>query len=1187
MKTKHTIDFACLERSLGDNLIKLRAAALEVAANAVVITDRTARVLWCNSAFEQLSGYTQEEIVGQNTRVLKSGQNSRALYEQMWRTILEGRSWRGELINRRKDGSLYDEEMTITPVQDSAGGITHFVAIKQDITERKRVEGHMRMLANAVEGSPEMVGMSASDGGIVYVNESLQKALQFSREEVIGKNFHDILSQNNSPALLHEIDSSSWQQSGWRGECLVPRKDGTDVPVLLSSSAVMGDDGRVIGILGIAQDITERKSAENRIRMLTERLSIATATAKIGVWELDVAGNAFTWDTTMFEIYGCPHEVSMPYEKWAAAVHPEDLPGAESILRQAIDEKGQGSAEFRIISADGTVKNISVVGRVLLDEHANVTRVLGTAQDITQRKRSEEQISMLAGAVESSSELMAMTDLEFRITFVNHALLHALRYSEEKQLLGKNVAVLMSPNNAPELFAEIATRTMGDGVWRGECLHLRADGTDYPILLSTSVVKDKAGRVLGILGIAQDITERKKTEDKLRRLAAIVESSDDAIIGQALDGTIQSWNRGAERMYGYSAAEAIGNPFSMLRAPGHLGEIPAFLEKVREGEILHHSEAIHATKDGRQIHVDLTLSPVENATGTTIGISTIARDVTERIKNQERLQLWSRVLDQSSEGIFICDPQERILLANRAFEQVTGFSADEAVGNTPRILHSGRQDRAYYADMWKSVLEKGAWQGEMWNRRKSGEFYAEWLSISAVYNHKGAVTHYIGIFSDITVRKQAEQRMVHLAHYDALTDLPNRALLMDRLNQLTKSAQRRKSKVAVVFIDLDRFKEVNDSLGHDAGDVLLQTVAKRFSNAVREEDTVARLGGDEFVVVFQGIRNIQDVAALAQKLFSCLREPVTLKSYEHTVTASMGISLFPDDAMNGQEMIRNADAAMYQAKGSGRNAYHFYTSDLNQRALDMLSMEQALRRAIEREQFVLHYQPRIDISSGSIAGAEALIRWNHPDLGLVMPGKFISIAEERGLIVSIGGWVIEEALRQSALWQNSGELSIPIAVNVSAVQFRQKDFVSQLANIVRKYGITPNRLELELTESIIMRDAEMTVKKVAELHDMGFQLSIDDFGTGYSSLSYLRRFPIDKLKIDQSFVRDSGAGGIVTAVIGLARSLKLKVIAEGVETKEQLEMLREQHCDEAQGFLFSPALTAAEFSKLVREWRSR
>jgi diguanylate cyclase (GGDEF)-like protein/PAS domain S-box-containing protein len=701
------------------------------------------------------------------------------------------------------------------------------------------------------------------------------------------------------------------------------------------------------------------------------------------------------------------------------------------------------------------------------------------------------------------------------------------------------------------------------------------------------------GKLVGSLGLYQDISvrtraveEMKKMEHKLRGLAAIVESSDDAIISKALDGTIQTWNGGAERMYEYSAVEAIGKPISIIFPDEEWNEIPAILERVKQDETVKHFETVRVKKDGKRIHIDITISPVNDALGRIVGASTIARDITERVKAEERLRLWSGVLEQSGEGIFICDPQEHILLVNTAFEKLTGFLADEAVGKTRGVLQTEPQDRAFDTDMWKSVSETGAWQGEMWNHRKSGELYAEWLSISAISDHKGVVTHYIGIFSDITARKQAAERMVHLAHYDALTDLPNRVLLMDRLSQLTKAAQRKKSKVAAVFIDLDRFKEVNDSLGHDAGDLLLQTLAKRFSNVVRNEDTLARLGGDEFVMVIQGLHQSQDVAIIAKQLLSCLVKPVTLNGYEITVTASMGISVYPDDATDGQELIRNADAAMYQAKGAGRNAFQFYTSDLNQRALEMLSTENALRRAIERQELVLHYQPQVDIASGSVVGAEALIRWNHPDLGVVMPGKFISIAEERGLIVSIGSWVIEEAARQAAVWQSAG-IFITIAVNVSAVQFRQKDFEEQLSNTVRNHGITANLLELELTESIVMRDAETAVDKLKKLHDMGFRLSIDDFGTGYSSLNYLRRFPIDKIKIDQSFVKDQSAGSIVTAIISLARNLKLKVIAEGVETKEQLELLREQGCNEAQGFLFSPALAVGEFEKLVREWNPK
>src|SRR5487761_1803814 len=1038
MHNKHNVSNLPIELGPGGGLVGLQVAALEATANAVMITNLTGTVIWVNSAFEQLTGYTPASIVGQSACVLKSGQNSRTLYE----------------------------EMSISPLLDRRGGITHFIAIKLDISDRKRSEVQRHMLAQAVENSSELVAMTDPDLRITFANRALIHALGYSEEkQLIGKNIAAIMSPNNAPELFSEIAKGTMESGVWRGECLHVRADGTHYAISLSTNIVKDSAGRNLGTLGIAQDITARKRAE--------------------------------------------------------------------------DELKNSESKHRVLFED------SADAHLLTDEKGFVD--------------------------------------------CNSALLQMFGYSTKAEIMALHPADLSPPNQphgAPSRASthqQVATAYL-NGKNRFEWLYRRKDGQVFPAEVSLTALTLNGHPAL--LGTVLDISERKKMEDRFRQLAAIVESSDDAIISRSLDGTIQTWNGGAERMYEYSATEAIGKPISIIFPDEQQGENSAILEKVKQDETVKHFETIRKTQGGKQIHIDLTISPTKDAAGRITGASTIARDVTERVKADERLRLWSQVLDQSGEGIFVCDPQERILLVNLAFTQLTGFSSDDALGKTPRILQSGRQDRTFYADMWKSVSETGVWRGEMWNRRKSGEFFAEWLSISAIYDPKGAVTQYIGIFSDITASKQTAERLVHLAHYDALTDLPNRVLLMDRLEQLTKAAQRRKFKVAVIFIDLDRFKEVNDSLGHAAGDLLLQALAKRFSNVVRGEDTLARMGGDEFVVVIQSLHQGQDAAIIAKKLLSCLQEPVGLNGYEHVVTASIGISVYPDDATEAQEMIRNADAAMYQVKSAGRNAHQFYTSDLNQRALEMLSTENALRRAIERHEFVLHYQPQVDIASGSIVGAEALIRWNHPDMSLVLPSKFISIAEERGLIVPIGNLVIEEAARQAAVWQNAG-IFITIAVNVSGVQFRQNDFEEQLVNSVRKYGITPNRIELELTESMIMRDAETTVGKLNRLHAVGFQLSIDDFGTGYSSLSYLRRFPIDKIKIDQSFVKDEGAGNIVTAIIGLARNLKLKVIAEGVETKQQLELLREQRCDEAQGFLFSPALASGEFEKLVRQWKPK
>lgn len=566
----------------------------------------------------------------------------------------------------------------------------------------------------------------------------------------------------------------------------------------------------------------------------------------------------------------------------------------------------------------------------------------------------------------------------------------------------------------------------------------------------------------------------------------------------------------------------------------------------------------------------------------------MAQDITEQRSNQERLRLWATVIEQSTEAILICDAERRIMLVNGSFEEITGYASAEVLGQTPRVLQSGRHDRHFYAKMWKCVERSGHWRGEIWNRRKSGELYVEWLSLSAVRDEQGVVTNYIGIFSDITERKQTEERVQHLAHFDALTNLPNRALLLDRVAQMTANARREHKKLALLFIDLDRFKNINDSMGHEAGDELLTIVAKRLARRVRETDTVARMGGDEFVVALGQIDGLEAAAKTAREILDAIMAPMTLRGQEVSISGSVGICLFPDDAQDVSEMIRNADAAMYRAKRSGRNTYQFYTRDMNERALEMLATEMALRNAVDRNELVLHYQPQIDIRSGAIVGLEGLIRWNRPGVGLVMPGQFIPIAEERGLIPAIGNWTLHEATRQAAAWDRECRPALPIAVNLSASEFHQQGFIERVQKTIRENGLHPGRIELEITEGVIARDTQGTIDILNRLHDLGVHLSIDDFGTGYSSLNYLRRFPIDKIKIDQSFIRemfaDAGAMGIVRGMIGLAQSLRLRTVAEGVETPAQLKALRDAGCDIAQGFWASRALPPADLEAFVAAW---
>ncbi len=574
-------------------------------------------------------------------------------------------------------------------------------------------------------------------------------------------------------------------------------------------------------------------------------------------------------------------------------------------------------------------------------------------------------------------------------------------------------------------------------------------------------------------------------------------------------------------------------------------------------------------------------------------IDQMAETFNQLVENLEQATkdqlLFSEVIKNTKEGILISDASNRIMLVNRAFVKITGYAAAEILGKNPSILSSGMQDKAFYEPMWQSIKNHGHWQGEIWNRRKSGEVYPQWLSISTVNNQQNLVTAYVAIFMDITKRKEAEQRIHFLAHYDPLTHLPNRALFGDRLERALAYHRRNGGRVALLFLDLDRFKNINDSLGHVVGDHLLQSVSGRIRQCIREMDSICRCGGDEFMIMLAGIQKKDDVLIIAKKIITAMSEPHVIDGHTLIMTFSIGISIYPEDADHSQALIMHADAAMYQAKKSGRNNFQFFTSDMNAQAFERFLLEADLRQALHSPALEIHYQPQIDNLSGAVIGVEALARWNHPTKGSIPPLKFISIAEECGLIYELGQWVLHQACTQNKQWQTAGLVTIPVSVNLSALQFYQKDIVATIRQILQETGLEPRYLELELTEGIIMQDAESTIATLHTLKQEGVLLSVDDFGTGYSSLSYLKRFPLDKLKIDQSFIRDLGTQEnslmIIKAIISMAHSLKLKVIAEGVETAEQLQFLKAHQCDQTQGFYVSQPLTAADFEQFIRARR--
>ncbi|MBI3778549.1 MAG: EAL domain-containing protein [Gammaproteobacteria bacterium] len=560
----------------------------------------------------------------------------------------------------------------------------------------------------------------------------------------------------------------------------------------------------------------------------------------------------------------------------------------------------------------------------------------------------------------------------------------------------------------------------------------------------------------------------------------------------------------------------------------------------------------------------------------------------ERRQAEAQMRQLSSAVEQTADAVVITDRHGIVQYVNPAYEQVTGYSRQEVLGKNASVVKSGEHGKSFYEEMWRTILAGQVFRGTMVNRRKDGSLYYEEKTISPLKEVGGDIVRFVSTGKDITQRLQSEERLRHLAHHDVLTGLPNRVLLQNQLTEAMRGADQRERLVAVMFLDLDRFKTINDTLGHHTGDALLKAVAERLMTCLRPGDTVSRLGGDEFTIILANVAHVDDVTRVAQKILDQFISPFRIGGRDLFVSPSIGITLYPLDEKLPENLLKDADVAMYRAKELGGNRFQFYTPELNLRAARRLELETGLRQALERQEFILHYQPLVDMRTGRIRGMEALLRWQHPEFGLIPPLDFIPLAEEIGLIIPIGEWALKTACAQIKAWHKTGFPALQVAVNLSSKQLRDKNLIAAVQQALTESGLEPRYLDLELTESVLMQDMEQASAILKELKAVGISFSLDDFGTGYSSLSYLKRFPIDYLKIDRSFVRDittdAVGAGLVKAIIAMANVLHIKVIAEGVETYEQLEFLRRHGCDITQGYFCSKPLAAGEFTELLRDW---
>jgi diguanylate cyclase (GGDEF)-like protein/PAS domain S-box-containing protein len=713
----------------------------------------------------------------------------------------------------------------------------------------------------------------------------------------------------------------------------------------------------------------------------------------------------------------------------------------------------------------------------------------------------------------------------------------------------------------------------------------------YVALKTTEISLRESREQLRKANMELEARVESRTQELARQTAVlrrIIDSIPDLIILKDTNSAYLGSNKAFEEFTGKPEEEHIGKTDFDLFDPNLAVTFRSLDRQIMETGQTRSQEEWVTYPDGRKALLSTVKTPFYGPDGEVLGLVGISRDITDRVEAENSLRQAATVFESTREGVMITNADKHILMVNRAFTELLGYTEAEVLGKSTDMLQSPRHDAAFFRRMWTEIKTVGHWQGEVWNRRKNGDEFPQLLSISAVKNNDGKVAQYVSVFTDISKIKETEAELEFLAHHDPLTRLPNRRLLLSRIRHAIESVKREGGMLALLMLDLDRFKDVNDSFGHTTGDELLQQVAERLTKRLRTVDTLTRLGGDEFTVLLQGITHREDAGRVASEIVTMLGEPWFLSNgFEVRIGSSVGITLFPDHCATAEEMLQQADTALYQAKEEGRGRFKYFTEDLTLAARERIALEAALRRAITEKELRVYYQPQIDIASGEIVGAEALLRWQHPEDGMMLPSRYIAVAEETGLIGAIGDWVLQETCVQGKKWLDAGFPPITLAVNLSPQQFHHKDIASTVSQTLQESGFPPHLLELELTETILIKREQDAVEKMHLLRAQGIKLAIDDFGTGYSSLSYLKRFPLDVLKIDKSFVDDIPAKRddmeIANTVIAIGHTLGFKVLAEGVETAEQLEFLKAQGCDLYQGFLMSPPLPADEFEKLLQK----
>lgn len=1115
------------------------------------------------------------------------------------------------------------------------------LAINRDQIYQSLVAGEER-LKLFVQHAPSAIAMFDCEMRYIYYSQRWLQDYGLNGQELTGRSHYEVF--NNIPDHWKKAHQRSLAGEGERcDDDTVIHADGTQDSIRWETHPWRTDEGKVGGIIIFTEVITARKQMEASLREREARLKTIIETEPECVKLVDAKGNLLEMNAAGLAML----EAASLQEAQQQSLMKFILPSYHDAFRQLHQRvlKGEtGMLEFEVLGLKGTRRWLETHAAPMRNEIGKVTGLLGVTRDITEQKHAEKARNQHTNIIERSLNEIFLFDAETLLfTYTNEGAQRNLGYAMKTLLK-------MTPLDIKPEFDEPSFRRMIDPLLRREkemlvfeTMHRRADDTVFPVEIHLQLSLEDPPQFLAIV---LDITERKQSEERIQRLSklykalsevnqAIVRMDEQAelfplvcrcavdfggmklawigLLDKASGNILPVASQGDE--VGYLDSIFVSSHANVPEGRGATGTAMRENRSIIINDYVNDpltapwresalelgwasAAAFPIRREGQPFAVLTVCHALAHAFNEeTISLLTeMSADIsfaldnfdreTRRLEAEESMRLAASVYETSSEGIIITDVDNQIIAVNPAFAIITGYTQAEVIGKNSSIFKSSHHDEAFYEAMWHDINTTGKWQGEIWDKRKSGDSYPKWMSINTVYNQDGTPQRRVAMFIDVSQKKQADQLIWHQANFDALTELPNRQMFHDLLDRDVKKAHRAGERLALMLLDLDKFKEINDTLGHDTGDILLKEVALRLSSCVRESDTVARLGGDEFAILLTELVGSGDIEHVAQKFLHKLTEPFQLGDQIAYISASIGITLYPEDAGDIETLLKNADQAMYAAKGLGRNRYSYFTPFMQEAVQARVRIANDLRGALAGKQFWIAYQPIVELVTSNINKAEALIRWQHPTRGLISPAEFIPIAEETGLINDIGEWVFRESAQQAKRWRASLRSAFQVSVNKSPVQFHNEDntYIAW-SDYLQQLGLPGQSIAVEITEGLLLDAGTQVTKRLLEFRDAGIQVSLDDFGTGYSSLSYLTKLDIDYLKIDQSFTRhlkpSSEALALCEAIIVMAHKLGMKVIAEGVETEEQKNLLLAAGCDYGQGYLFSRPVPADEFENLL------